>query len=171
MVTKSPIVDMRMRIAMRPVLSSLLLVICFHASAATWYVATTGSNTNSGTTSATPFQTIQKAASVVNPGDTVLVAAGSYGEYVDITRPSSPSNRITFRAQGLVATGGWNVRLPDYTFDGFDMNGLNSAGANGIVYLYTAASDTWVLNCTFHNTNRSGVYMDPASASPLPNDS
>src|SRR5436190_17121252 len=115
--------------AFRAVLLCLLQVVALSATATTWYVATGGNNLNNGTSSSTPFQTIQKAATVVNPGDTVLVAAGSYGEYVDIARPSSPANRITFRAQGLVAMGGWNVRLPDYTFDGFDMNGLNSAGA------------------------------------------
>ncbi len=38
------------------------------ATAATYYVATTGSDTNSGTQAA-PFQTIQKAADTVNPGD------------------------------------------------------------------------------------------------------
>lgn len=148
---------------------SLFVAVC-SSNATTWYVATTGNNANNGTSSSTPFLTIQKAASVVSPGDTVLVSAGIYSENVDITRPAAQNSRITFQAQGTVYSGGFNVRLPYYTFDGFDLNGFNSAGANGIIYLYTPASETWILNCTLHNTNKSGVYMNPAS-SPLPTDS
>src|SRR4051794_23095451 len=104
---------------------ALFVAVCSF-NATTWYVAATGNNANNGTNSATPFQTIQKAASLVNPGDTVLVSAGIYGEDVDITRPSSAANRIIFRAQGAVYSGGFNVRLPYYTFDGFDLNGFNT---------------------------------------------
>lgn len=144
----------------RGLLLCLLLTVSFSATATTWYVSPTGNNSNIGSDSSAPFLTIQKAASVVNPGDTVLVSPGNYGEYVDLTRPASQANRITFRAQGSVYSGGFNVRLPYYTIDGFDLNGTNTSGANGIVYLYQPANETWVLNCTLHNvTNKSGIWM------------
>ena len=44
----------------------------------TYYVSPSGSNANNGTTTGTPFLTLQKAASVVAPGDTVLVRGGTY---------------------------------------------------------------------------------------------
>ena len=59
----------------------------------TWYVATTGSNSNAGTSLAAPFQTIQKAASVAQAGDTVLHSRGNLsrdrdpGQFRDQRRP------------------------------------------------------------------------------------
>src|SRR5437667_72552 len=47
----------------------LFLGVVPQALAATYYVATTGNDANPGTPTA-PFQTIKKAANVVNPGDT-----------------------------------------------------------------------------------------------------
>src|SRR5215510_2133589 len=44
---------------------------------ATYYVSPTGSDSNSGTQDQ-PFRTIQRAADVVNPGNTVIVEDGVY---------------------------------------------------------------------------------------------
>src|SRR3989338_2472963 len=51
------------------------------ANAATYYVATNGSDSNSGSLSS-PFKTIQKATDTVQPGDKVIVKAGIYYERV-----------------------------------------------------------------------------------------
>ena len=66
-------------------------------AATTYYVATTGSNSNPGTQVA-PWLTIQYAADTVAAGDTVIVAAGSYNERVTITANGSSENVITFRS-------------------------------------------------------------------------
>jgi hypothetical protein len=58
----------------------LWLVPASEAAAATYYVATTGNDANPGTEAA-PFRTMQKAANMVGPGDTVLVRAGTYGRF------------------------------------------------------------------------------------------
>ncbi len=47
------------------------------ATAGNWFVATTGSDSSSGT-SATPFATLTKAAQVAQPGDTIVVRSGTY---------------------------------------------------------------------------------------------
>src|SRR5260370_29865188 len=52
-------------------------------SGVTYYVATTGNDTNAGTLSA-PWRTIQHAANSVHPGDTVQVEGGVYKEIVTI---------------------------------------------------------------------------------------
>ena len=48
-----------------------------YGTAAVYYVSTAGSDSNSGNQSA-PFLSIQHAANVVNPGDTVIVENGTY---------------------------------------------------------------------------------------------
>src|SRR5215217_422096 len=67
----------------------------------TYYVATNGSDTYSGR-STQPFRTIQKAADIVNPGDTVIVRDGVYSgpaadQLVLLTRSGTPDAPITFR--------------------------------------------------------------------------
>ena len=47
----------------------------------TWYVATSGSDGNSGTRTA-PLRTIQAAANKAGPGDIVSIHAGTYRETV-----------------------------------------------------------------------------------------
>jgi pectin methylesterase-like acyl-CoA thioesterase len=66
------------------------------AFGATYYVATTGLDTNPGTQTA-PFQTIQKAADVVQPGDTVIVKAGTYRERVTMKTSGMAGKPITFQ--------------------------------------------------------------------------
>jgi len=59
------------------------------------YVATTGSNSNSGTQSS-PFRTIQHAASVAKPSTTVHVAPGTYAEKIISTVSGTSSQRIIY---------------------------------------------------------------------------
>jgi hypothetical protein len=67
-------------------------------SGTSYYVSSTGSDTNNGTTSATPFKTIAKAAGLTNPGDNVYIMAGTYPP-LTITRSGSASGGyITYRA-------------------------------------------------------------------------
>lgn len=56
---------------------ALLFFGSLTAHAATFYVAPTGKDTNLGTATV-PWLTIQRAANVVNPGDTVVVQPGTY---------------------------------------------------------------------------------------------
>jgi Protein of unknown function (DUF1565). len=68
------------------------------ATATTYWVSTSGSDSNNGTSLDTPFRTIQKAAGFTNPGDTVYVMDGTYGPFL-ITRSGSASGGyITYQA-------------------------------------------------------------------------
>ncbi len=55
------------------------LTVATVASAANYYVAPTGQDSNPGT-QASPWQTIQKAADTLTPGDTVFVRTGAYSK-------------------------------------------------------------------------------------------
>jgi hypothetical protein len=82
--------------------------------AKTYYVATTGSDNNAGTTVA-PFATIQKAANVVVAGDTVIVKDGTYTTTstigTNITKTGTSSSLITFKAEhnGMAVLTGNNI--------------------------------------------------------------
>ena len=62
-----------------------------------WFVATNGSNANPGTINA-PFLTIQHAADVTGPGDTVEIRGGVYRETVTVRHSGTASKPITFEA-------------------------------------------------------------------------
>jgi hypothetical protein len=71
------------------------------AAPARYYVSPGGSDTNPGS-SAAPFQTVQKAADVAGPGDTVIVRPGVYtgqGQLVSLSRGGTPGAWITFRSE------------------------------------------------------------------------
>jgi len=76
----------------------------------TWYVSPYGSNTNPGTQAA-PFKTIQEAANVAGPGDTVLIHAGTYRESVTPARSGAAGAPITYKpyGDGTVTISGANV--------------------------------------------------------------
>lgn len=61
----------------------------------TYYVETTGSNTNPGTI-LLPFRTIDHAAGVVGPGDTVLIRGGNYNERVTCSISGTAAAPIRF---------------------------------------------------------------------------
>ena len=79
----------------RPVLICLLLSGGLWAQ--NYYVAPGGNDSNQGTL-AHPYATIQKAANVAQPGDTVYVRAGIYREMVSLPRSGSAGLPITFQA-------------------------------------------------------------------------
>jgi len=78
----------------------------------TYYVSPSGSDSNSGTQSS-PFKSIQQAANIVNPGDTVIVQSGTYqttdpNKYaiVSLNRGGTASQWITFKCQPPVVLDG-----------------------------------------------------------------
>jgi hypothetical protein len=87
-----------MRHILRSFLPLLWICVCsVGATAATWYVAPSGSDSNPGT-SAAPFATIQKAADVASAGDTVIVRPGTYAG-ARFTRSGRVDAHITFRGE------------------------------------------------------------------------
>lgn len=86
----------------------------------TWYVATSGSDSNPGSLRQ-PFQTIQQAADIAQPGDTVMVRGGTYHETVTPPRSGTDGAPITFEA-----FPGQKV-----TIDGADPVNQWSAASNG----------------------------------------
>jgi hypothetical protein len=159
----------------------ILLVFAAEVIGATFYVSPDGRDSNSGTKSA-PFRNIQKAADVVNPGDTVIVEDGKYTDHnsdnwvVKIKRSGKSGNPITFRAEnkhGAVVDGnnnktgyGINVDANWIVIDGFEIKWLSEKG----IWLRSDRHDVVVQDNYIHHIGRihdnsdsgaSGIYAGP----------
>ena len=123
------------------------------AEAATYYVATTGDDSNPGTL-ASPWRTIQKAANTAVAGDIVNVRAGTYAEHVALIHSGTSAAPITFQAftgelpildgaglgtgYGFQANGTCNLII-----DGFEVRNYNSGGGiGGNIYIHDCADNT-----------------------------
>jgi hypothetical protein len=146
----------------------------------TLYVAPTGSDSNPGT-DLEPFATIQHAAAVVNPGDTVIVQDGVYQgvgagtpcasnksrPVVCLTRGGTASAWVTFRAAhrgGAHIDGDANTSTDGFQFlssanyitiEGFDVHGMgNDAGSSSGFELYNGGHDVVIVHNEIHDIGR-----------------
>ncbi len=87
----------------------------------TYYVATTGSNSNNGTSPTTPFQTIQYAVNGASAGTRIIVAPGIYREAVAISASGTPTNPIILESQEIATTPGANPATIDNSYPGLDV--------------------------------------------------
>ena len=127
----------------------LVLMLVSSVSAqtgATYYVSTTGKNSNPGTIDA-PWLTIQHAASTVTAGATVYVIGGVYNESVSFPRSGTASAPITFQSypgqtavidgtgltvsetQGLITISGARNYI---TVSGFEIRNLHHRPGAGV---------------------------------------
>lgn len=117
---------------------------------ATYYVSTTGNNSNQGT-EAQPWRTIQQAASRAVAGDIVYVKAGTYNERVVVANSGTAGNDITFSVypNDVVTIDGSGITLPAWPSGLFDLEGRN----------YIKVSGFRVINAG-PNSNNCGIYVD-----------
>jgi len=117
--------------------AALLLTLTLASSAAAdLHVATTGKDSNPGTSSA-PFRTIQHAADLAQPGDTITVHAGVYRERITPPRGGTSNKaRIVYQAapgEKVTITGAepvgnwtkdqndtWKTTIPNSLFGSFN---------------------------------------------------
>lgn len=78
----------------------LLLLVNTNLKATVYYVATTGTDANNGTSISTPFLTISKAASKVVAGDVIYVRGGTYNitTKIALSKSGTATNRISLIA-------------------------------------------------------------------------
>ena len=137
------------------------------------YVNPLGSDSNPGTL-LLPFRTIQRAADLVNPGETVIVQAGIYtdedgdGVIVNLSRGGTADATIIFKAEtrwGAKLDGLSNTAHTGFRFssganyiriEGFEIYGLGngvSGGASGIE-IYSGGHDTEIVANHIHDIGR-----------------
>ena len=138
---RSAILRLRPAVGLALVVAALVVVSGLWAPAraagAVYFVSPTGANTNSGTSSSTPFKTLQKALDVAQPGTTINLAAGTYREAVATKVAGTAAAPITIvgpesgKAAGgryqavLYGLGGrvFSINHSYYTLDGFTIDG------------------------------------------------
>jgi hypothetical protein len=145
------------------------------------HVATSGSDTSRGSES-DPFRTINKAARVARPGDTVVVHEGVYREWVTPRRGGlSDQRRITYRAaegEHVVIKGSeqvtgwqqvrgtvWTASVPNTLFGNWNPFALEVDG-DWIVYPSPDAprkhlGDVYLNGTSFYEANDLAHVSDP----------
>jgi hypothetical protein len=159
----------------------LITVIAGEAAAATYYVSTSGSDSNPGTKSQ-PFGTIQKAANTVNPGNTVIVKNGTYtdtngdGAVVNFNRGGTSGNWVTFKSEnkwGAVIDGknrstknGFTLndnadylRIEDFEIKDIKETGVKANSRADHVYFYRNHVHHSGNICTDSDSGKDGFYM------------
>jgi hypothetical protein len=81
-----------------PTLVLLLFGVTTSFPQTAYYVASNGLNTNSGASISEPFRTIQKAADIMQSGDTCYIRGGVYRETVTPANSGSSGSPIIFKA-------------------------------------------------------------------------
>lgn len=149
----------------------LTLVVCLStaASAATYYVATNGSDTTGNGSITTPWATINKASTMVAPGDTVYVRGGIYAQQVAVWTDGSSTARVTYQAYpgelpvidaaGQVNGSGNPADAVTLGGDYLDWIGFEIRNAPHIGIVGWGCHHVRVLNNTIHSSVRNGIWF------------
>ncbi|GIE97705.1 right-handed parallel beta-helix repeat-containing protein [Paractinoplanes rishiriensis] len=155
-----------------------------------FHVATSGSDDADGSAER-PFRTINRAAALAGPGDTVTVHAGEYREWVKPRRGGlSDSRRITYQAApgehvvikgservtGWTTVGGtvWTVTVPNALFGSFNPFGEEIAG-DWIVYRPGTPArkhlgDVYLNGVSFYEVHSADEVADPPARKEMVDD-
>jgi parallel beta-helix repeat protein len=150
---------------MRVAVAVLAVSFAVSANAATYYVATNGSDSANGAL-ATPFKTLTKAAGVARPGDIVNVRGGVYLQTAQITAKGTEAARIVFRSNpGETAifdgTGtGRNANVITlYQSAYVDLSGFEVRNAGQIGICSWGSNNVRITNNKVHHSFRNGIYV------------
>ena len=158
----------------------LFLLAAPFARAATYYVATTGSDASPGTQTQ-PFQTIQKGVNTAANGDTVQVAAGTYTEDITwrdksltlrgagagqsiVTRQSIGTSMSLTYVPAVARLEGFTVQNSGMVNNGSSLTVANCTFSNNYHGIKnTFASNPTVTNCTFTGNYNGGIRNEDSS--------
>jgi parallel beta-helix repeat protein len=121
----------------------------------------TGSDSNPGTVDQ-PWQTIQKAADVMGPGDTCVVRTGEYSERVRVEGSGAPGAPVRFEADGSVVMEGFTVNGDYIVIKGFTVTSKVCDWKNGSGIYMSGSHCVLEENYLYYNP-KIGIIMDRSS--------
>ncbi|MEH2065412.1 MAG: right-handed parallel beta-helix repeat-containing protein [Nostoc sp.] len=138
------------------------------STATTYYVSGIGNDKNRGLSTSSPFRTIQRAANLTNPGDTVLIMDGVYnnaspvGTVLDIKRSGTANGWIRYKAypghKPQLKHNGWHGIWIHNGASYIEVNGLEVVGNNRHITRDYALSEK--KNRKNPLTNGNGITID-----------
>jgi len=159
-----------------------MLLLSLPGLGADYHVSPQGADSNPGTVKR-PFRTIQRAANIVHPGDTVIVEDGTYGNplasgagstLVNVAHSGTPNAYIIFRARhkwGAVLDGrnnttaeGWEfagnyIRVQDFEMKGFSEDALSNYRGGQFITITGNHIHDIGRYCTDTNIGRDGIFL------------
>jgi parallel beta-helix repeat protein len=160
-----------MEVRLKLLMSLMAAAIPAAATASQFYVSTTGNDSATGSVAA-PWRTLQHAADVVGPGDTVIVTPGNYAGF-DLRHSGASAAPISFQAQSNVfitsasqvrkkngiGVDGINLEGASYVVvDGFNINGMPEAAVRAVGFPDDFARFVTVRNITTSNNGVWGIF-------------
>jgi len=135
----------------------------------TFFVATGGNDAAAGSSS-TPWRSLQHAVDSVNPGDTILVASGTYAGCritksgnvgSPITLQAAPGAQVLINAPGPNNYHGSDIEVESFggTVSNWVLNGLQVMNAPTYCIDLRGTQNVTVENSVAHNNGRSGIFL------------
>ena len=109
-------------------------------SAATWYLSPAGSDSNSGTTTNTPFATIMQAQTKASSGDIVFIMAGTYNLATNVYNSIQDG---VYASVNLISKNGITYEAVPGTHPVFNFSAVNPAGDRVAAFWVTATGVTF----------------------------
>lgn len=147
------------------------------ANARIHYVSTTGDDSRSvaqAKNQATPWKTIQKAATTISPGDTVIIFGGVYQEKVTFpaTCNGTAGERTVFKnkeGESVVIDGGgagviWEGLLNFSSNSYITIRGIKVQNVYWYGFDVDRSDNITIDSCSTFNTGASGIYCSRGSA-------
>ena len=164
----------------RPVLFSIcalfvvaILLESMTAQAATYYVSSSGSDSNSGTSTSAPFRTFARAVKPLRAGDTLYIRGGTWTQQLDLMNTSGtssawikiagyPGETVTIRYAEPLVGGYGPIKARGtrgyFIFENFVLDGINMPNKTG--WQIDGSNHHFVLrNLEIKNFRFNGIYI------------